>query len=182
VRKLYEDSAVPVREIALIAGVSERTLYKYVARHGWKKRYRMLPRGEAAARANRGRHMEPSADSQAVLSPVKGAGGRFICRDDREMPVAAGLKATDPAAAMRAAARCGGVARLSARAQAQARAEADEAQRFERQIRANHAVGIALKNLREYREECGRSRPQRHAPEFASSVHARNKRRIPSSG
>jgi hypothetical protein len=43
VRALYEDSAVPVREIAAIAGVSERTLYTYVAKHDWKRRYRVLP-------------------------------------------------------------------------------------------------------------------------------------------
>ena len=35
VRALYENSVVPVREIARLAGVSERTLYKYVRRGGW---------------------------------------------------------------------------------------------------------------------------------------------------
>src|SRR5690349_12096106 len=38
VRALYEDTVVPVAEIARIAGVSERTLYKYAARGGWERR------------------------------------------------------------------------------------------------------------------------------------------------
>ena len=39
VRALYEGSVVPVREIAAVAGVTERTLYKYVAKGGWRRRY-----------------------------------------------------------------------------------------------------------------------------------------------
>ncbi|MGA7975355.1 MAG: helix-turn-helix domain-containing protein, partial [Pseudolabrys sp.] len=42
-RALYEGSAVPVREIARLAGVSERTLYKYVEKYRWKKRYARVP-------------------------------------------------------------------------------------------------------------------------------------------
>jgi hypothetical protein len=53
VRALYEDGLVPVREIAQLCGVTERTLYKYAARGRWRKRY-----------ARRALH--------------KGAGGRFI--------------------------------------------------------------------------------------------------------
>jgi hypothetical protein len=134
VRALYEDSAVPVREIARLAGVTERTIYKYVARHGWTKRYRTPPRGKP------------------MFAPVKGAGGRFIRREDRDKPVATGLKATDPACARRAAARCGGAAHLAARAQA----DALTLQLFERQIRANECTNIAVKNLREYREQRAR--------------------------
>src|SRR5690242_3608388 len=40
VRGLYEDSAVPVREIARLAGVTERTIYKYAQKHAWQPRYR----------------------------------------------------------------------------------------------------------------------------------------------
>ena len=53
IRALYEDTSVPVREIAAIAGVTERTLYKYVEKHGWTKRYHLLPRGRAAAAHSR---------------------------------------------------------------------------------------------------------------------------------
>ena len=42
-RALYEDSAVPVREIAAIAGATERTIYKYVAKLGWKRRHHFAP-------------------------------------------------------------------------------------------------------------------------------------------
>ena len=42
-RALYEDSAVPVREIARLTGVTERTIYKYAAKHAWKPRYRWSP-------------------------------------------------------------------------------------------------------------------------------------------
>ena len=39
VRALYANSAVPVAEIARLCGVSERTIYKYAARHNWPPRY-----------------------------------------------------------------------------------------------------------------------------------------------
>jgi hypothetical protein len=112
VRKLYEDSAVPVREIAAIAGVTERTLYKYVERHDWKRRYRVMPRGDA----NRVRSRPSSPD----FAPVTGAGGRFIRREDRDKPIAVGLKATDPAGASRAVASSEKAARLAAEALASA--------------------------------------------------------------
>ena len=38
VRALYEDSIVPMREIARLAGVHERTLYKYARKCGWRRR------------------------------------------------------------------------------------------------------------------------------------------------
>jgi Helix-turn-helix domain of resolvase len=48
VRALYEDTVVPVHEIARTVGVTERTIYKYAARHGWKQRYSWaLVRGDA---------------------------------------------------------------------------------------------------------------------------------------
>ena len=40
------------------------------------------------------------------MTPVQGAGGRFVARKDRGTPVATGLQATDPEAAARAAAEC----------------------------------------------------------------------------
>jgi AcrR family transcriptional regulator len=116
VRALYEGSAVPVREIAKLAGVSERTLYKYVARYGWRKRYRENPRGLAAAAANRGRRVKPSPG----FAPAKGAGGRFIRREDKGQPFAAGLKALDAAGERRAAAACASAQRLARIAEAEA--------------------------------------------------------------
>ena len=98
---------MPVREIARLAGVSERTLYKYVEKHGWKKRYARVPRGLAAAQANRGQGWQATAG----FAPVKGAGGRFVRREDIGKPFAAGMKALDPAGHARADAAC--VARRS---------------------------------------------------------------------
>jgi hypothetical protein len=37
-RQLYEQSVLPVREIARIAGIVDRTLFSYVQRDGWKRR------------------------------------------------------------------------------------------------------------------------------------------------
>ncbi len=38
-RRLYENTAVPVAEIARLCGVTERTIYKYARKGGWKPRY-----------------------------------------------------------------------------------------------------------------------------------------------
>jgi hypothetical protein len=122
VRALYEDSAVPVREIAGLAGVTERTIYKNVAKHDWKRRYR--------------------------CALEKGAGGRFIRRADKGKPFAVGLKATDPEGAARAATACRQAESLSREAQS----EAEEAQRFEQHLRAIVATNSALQQLREYRD------------------------------
>lgn len=51
VRALYEGGALPVAQIARLAGVNERTLYRYVERGGWRRRY--AGRGAEAAAANR---------------------------------------------------------------------------------------------------------------------------------
>jgi hypothetical protein len=99
VRALYEHSAVPVAEIAALAGVTERTIYKYAAKQNWTPRYRESADG-SRLRGGRWR-------AAAQLAPVKGAGGRFIRRADKGKPFAAGLKATDPAAAALAAAPAG---------------------------------------------------------------------------
>ena len=87
VRALYEDSVVPVREIARLAGVSERTLYKYVQ----KARLAAAPcRAAACASA-----VSTSAAQQRKPRPcvtAKGAGGRFIPTADAGRPVARGLE------------------------------------------------------------------------------------------
>jgi AcrR family transcriptional regulator len=81
VRGLYEDGLVPVREIARLCGVTERTLYKYAARGRWRKRY-----------ARRALH--------------KGAGGRFIPQGEAGKATAGGLKALDPLASAAAETAC----------------------------------------------------------------------------
>jgi len=108
-RALYEDSAVPVREIAAVAGVTERTIYKYAAKHAWKPRYRWSPDRGWRARAK--------------FAPAKGAGARFIRREDKGRPFATGLKATDPAGRARALRASDEAARLARAAQAEAEAE-----------------------------------------------------------
>ena len=45
VRRMYEDSIIPVRDIAQRAGVTERTLYKYAGKNNWKPRYAWTPDG-----------------------------------------------------------------------------------------------------------------------------------------
>lgn len=136
VRALYEGSAVPVRDIARLAGITERTVYKYVARHGWKKRYARKPRGEAAAEVNRGQGWQAAPGFAPDVAPVRGAGGRFIRREDNGQPFAAGLKATDPAGEARAAAAC---AEAERRARA-AEAQAEEQRWCQENIRAIQAV------------------------------------------
>ena len=94
-RALYEHSAVPVAEIAKLAGVTERTIYKYAAKGRWKPRYAFAFRRARAAGGAPARGWRAGKR----FAPAKGAGGRFIRRADKGKPFAAGLKATDPAAA-----------------------------------------------------------------------------------
>lgn len=121
VRALYEDSAVPVSEIARLVGVNERTLYRYVALGNWKRRY-------------------PSRKPGPDYPQVRGAGGRFIPRADADKPVVHGLKALDPEARAQAAAAC---AAASAR-HAKAKAKADSAQVWEARRRAIDSVTAAM--------------------------------------
>ena len=107
VRALYEDSVVPVREIARLAGVTERTIYKYARKLGWRPRVtRLVGSGE-----------------QRV---ARGAGGRFAPLADEDKVHARGIKALDPAGAARAAVRCVEAGVLSDAAAAQAVAQARE--------------------------------------------------------
>jgi hypothetical protein len=142
-RALYEDSAVPVREIARLCGVTERTIYKYVAKGGWTKRYARTPQ---------------AIDGAADVAPVKGAGGRFIRREDKGKAFAKGLKATDPAARARAELAC---AAASAR-HAKARAKADLAQVWEARRRAIDTVSAAMAAYNRWR----RTRLRRWARPF----------------
>ncbi|MBI2716104.1 MAG: hypothetical protein HYX37_16855 [Rhizobiales bacterium] len=145
-RALYEDSAVPVREIARLAGVTERTIYKYAAKHAWKPRYRWSPERGWRARAK--------------FAPVQGAGARFIRREDKGRPFATGLKATDPAGRARAAVECEQAERVARAAQA----EAEDERRFEDYMRAGAAVNRTLDQLQRYRNEQAKLPPAQRAP------------------
>jgi hypothetical protein len=120
VRALYEGGVVPVREIASLAGVTERTLYKYVRALGWTPRV-TRHRGDG----------KPTSAQRAA----RGAGGRFIPLADADQPHAQGLKALDPDGAQRAAEHCVHAAALAetaaaaAQAAAQARAARVQAER-----------------------------------------------------
>lgn len=143
VRSLYEDTAVPVREIARLAGVTERTLYKYVERGGWRRRYAAKPRGDAAAAGNRGRRWQRASGHEGV----KGAGGRFIARAEAERDVAHGLKALDPDGAARAAIACAAAELRHSKAASKARS----AQAWDARCRALDAVSSAMEVYNRFR-------------------------------
>jgi hypothetical protein len=162
VRALYEGSAVPVREIANLAGITERTLYKYAAKQQWKPRYRW--------RADGGRPRWRRWRASPERAPAKGAGGRFIARAGKDAPVARGIKATDPAAAARAGAACGQAARQAQEAERQAAAERNAADR----LRAMAAVNKALDDLAEYLEQRDKRKPVTLShPDWPSPVRPR---------
>jgi len=156
VQALYEDTAVPVREIARLAGVTERTLYKYIRRGAWKRRYVRAPSGDAASGAVPGAVRGERWLRAAGHEPVKGAGGRFVARAEAGRPVAQdiahGLKALDPAARAKASAAC---AAASLR-HAAARKKADAAQVWEARRRAIDSVSAAMAAYSRWRE--GRAR------------------------
>jgi hypothetical protein len=156
VRALYEDSAVPVREIARLVGVTERTIYKYVEKHHWKRRYKCLPRDRAVRRADRGRRWQAAPG----FAPAKGAGARFIRREDKGKPFARGLKALDPAGRARALRASDKAARLAHAAQAQAEAE----RATDALCRAFDMMRAANRQLADYaaeRQARGAARPTR---------------------
>jgi hypothetical protein len=135
VRALYEDGLVPVREIARLCGVTERTLYKYAARGGWRKRY-----------GRRALH--------------KGGGGRFIPQEEAGKAQAGGLKALDPVATAPAAALCAEASRIAGRgaaqtlAQHQAREARDAVLRdFETRVRR---LALLTRTLRTLEASAGR--------------------------
>jgi hypothetical protein len=152
VRALYEETSVPVREIARLAGVNERTLYKYVEKHNWTRRYRSPARDAAAAGAN-SRWRRQRRDG---VAPVKGAGGRFIRRADKDKPFATGLKAVDPAGRRRALEACAAAEPLAREAQLQAREEA----RLDERLRAMAEVNRATAELRRHRERQAKDRSE----------------------
>lgn len=109
VRALYEEGVVPVREIARFANVSERTIYKHVAKGGWRRRYG--GKGLASAVAKRAATRK-AATARAGIT-AKGAGGRFVRAEAAAEPQRRGLKALDPPGEARALARVSRAAVLS---------------------------------------------------------------------
>jgi len=151
VRALYEEGVVPVREIAQHIGVSERTLYKYVQRGRWRRRYAHGVGVGGGADADEG---DGGGAPCPPSRPVRGAGGRFIRRADAGRPHAHGLLALDPKRAEKAAKRCVGARRRVVEA-AQAAERDKVAERHERaarrdldtRLRAFDLFGAALVDL-----------------------------------
>ena len=137
VRALYEDTATPVHEIARLAGVNQRTLYRYVAKGGWRRRYPW--RGVEAAAANRGRAHTPRPGPPQP----RGAGGRFVPQAEAGEPHPSGLKALDPQGAARAIAACDRASAPAIEAFARALALHDA----ERQARILALVVRAMRDL-----------------------------------
>jgi hypothetical protein len=113
-RALYEAGVVPVAAIARLCGVHQRTLYKYVARGGWRRRYQAA----ASAAASLAKARKPFRTAQ-------GAGGRFIRSELAGLPHRSGMKALDPAGEAQALAACERAAALSDAALARAIARRD---------------------------------------------------------
>jgi len=146
-RALYEGAAVPVAEIARVAGITERTIYKYAAKGNWQPRYAWTadgrrPRGK---RRKRGARWLPRAE----FAPVKGAGGRFRRRADRGKRFAKGLHATDARVAARAAADCAEADALAR----QAETEAAREHWFNERMRAWGLINRTLGKITDYEEE-----------------------------
>jgi hypothetical protein len=135
-RALYEDSAVPVREIARLCGVTERTILKYARKLDWKPRYHWVA-GEAGVRHRRWQPAEKFA-------PVKGTGARFIRREEAGQPFAAGLKALDPQADASATVACDDALSLAREAEA----KAAQARHDEQVIATISTIGNLLAEIR----------------------------------
>ena len=148
VRALYEGTFMPVREIARCAGVSERTLYKYARKRNWRPRYAWMPDG-ARPPGRPARRWTQARVRALQVAPEKGAGGRFIRREEKGKPFARGIKALDPvgrAVASDASAEAERAARL---AQAKAEAEAKHRQHLRAMDNLSLAVGDYLRFHRE---------------------------------
>jgi hypothetical protein len=149
VRALYEGSAVPVRELAALAGITERTIYKYARKGGWTPRYRW---DTGTAERVRG------WDAGETFASAKGAGGRFIARADKDKPFAAGIAATDAVRVARAAKACADAAAIGEAAQAQTR----RSRCAEARLSAIDAVARAIANVARYRDSL-RERVAKHS-------------------
>jgi hypothetical protein len=138
---LYETSAVPVREIARLAGVTERTIYKYAQKHGWAPRY--LWQDDHPCMLRRGWR---AADD---FVPAKGAGGRFVARADAGKPFARGLQAVDSVTRAKAAQSCAEADRLAR----EAWERAEHARLVREQWSAFRDMNRAMDEIIRYREK-----------------------------
>ena len=134
VRSLFEDTVLPVRDIARIAGVAECTIYRYARKGQWRLRH---PKCAAGGQTHRGRVREPR------LPQPRGAGGRFIPPADAGKPHPTGLKALDPQGAASAIVACEQASALAHEAFARALAFNDA----ERQARIFALLVRAMRDL-----------------------------------
>ncbi len=124
VRRMYEDSIIPVRDIAQRAGVTERTLYKYARKRNWKPRYAWMPDGSRPPARPGRRRWTPAQEKQQAraeqFAPGQGAGGRFIRREEIGTPFVHGIKAVDAAGRAAAAEASAEADRIAERARLEA--------------------------------------------------------------
>ena len=120
VRRMYEDSIIPVRDIAQRAGVTERTLYKYARKNNWKPRYAWTPDGARPPGRPARRRWSEARERALAVAPAKGAGGRFIRRQEIGTPFAHGIKAVDAAGRAAAAEASAEADRIAERARLEA--------------------------------------------------------------
>ena len=150
-RALYEGSAVPVREIARLAGVSERTLYKYVAKQAGRSATPGHPRAPARPRrGNRRAHALRRKLRRHVPSRRSKARAGASSAATTGPPFAAGLKASDPAQAARAplpVLQADALAREAQRRRMRSGARASA-------TRPSAIVNRTLDQINDYRDEC----------------------------
>ena len=136
---LYEEGVVPVRDIARLAGVCERTFYRHVKKRGWRRRNVCAARDNAVAAANRGR----------PLTVAKGVSGRFVRRAVAGAPHPAGLGALDPPRDAEGTHACIAAGALSEAAMADAQAEIAARARLRTLDLCERALGDVMRLLAE---------------------------------
>jgi hypothetical protein len=165
VRALYEGGAMPVADIAAMLGVNQRTLYKYVQRGGWRRRYRLSrPPADIAPVA-----AKPRRPGNAGW---KGAGGRFIRAEEAGLPHPAGLKALDPTGAARATTRCERAQTLAVAAAVSAKTTTDIAT----EVRSLGLLAQAMRDLRAI--GAARNKPLSQRERVADEANARRDRMV----
>jgi len=145
-RLLYEHSALPVREIAAIAGIIERTVYAHARAGGWTRR------NWRHARYAGGRCLVPA---EAAAFPEAGAAARFdlqavqgtarAWQESRRLVEAAGTAAA------------AGARERAARLEAE-RSAREGRRRWEVRLRLWTAVHRAMDRLRDIQEDKGRGK------------------------
>jgi hypothetical protein len=136
-RQLYEQSALPVREIARIAAIAERTLFSYVQRGGWKRRNWRQARYDAARPAPPEAAGRMSADEDAGHTAQAYVAARKLVDETSEAAAVAAQEREARAGAMaqERAARAKAVA--GARTRARLAAAAADGLRIVAQIERN---------------------------------------------